>query len=206
MECRFCDIHSGNYHYKEIDQPFLKNTDFFAIASIGALVEGWSLIIPKDHQLSMKSCYQNKSFQKIVNDILPSMKHKYGNIIAFEHGANKEGSLTACGTDHAHMHLVPFGSLHKDMMDSGLKWKKCLSSDIGERINNKEYLFYVNLENIVNWKNPEGYLHVLNYPISQFFRTLIATKIGKLDVSNYKDFPHLENSKITKKSLEKLIA
>lgn len=206
MECRFCNINSGNYHYEEVDQPFIKNTDFFAIASIGALVEGWSLVIPKKHQLSMKSCYQNKSFQKIVNDILPSIKKEYGNIIAFEHGSNKEGSLTACGTDHAHMHLVPFESLYENMIESGLKWEKCLASEINQRINDKEYLFYIDLENIVNWENPEGYLHVLDYPISQFFRRLIATKLGKLDVSNYKDFPHFENSKTTQKSLEKLIA
>lgn len=105
--CRFCNIVVGKYQYAEIDQPFASNDGFVAIASIGALIEGWSLIIPKEHQHSMRNVYDKLQFKDFVETVIPLLVQQYGPLIAFEHGSNKEGSITACGTDHAHLHLVP---------------------------------------------------------------------------------------------------
>lgn len=200
--CRFCNIVTGDYKYADVDCPFSSNDEFIAIPSIGALVEGWSLVIPKRHQLSMKSVYNHSSFKDFLSQILPILLDQYGPFVAFEHGANKEGSITACGTDHAHLHLVPLReSLLIDLQNSGLSWARCHTSEIALRTERDEYLFYYELGVNKIWHDPIGYLHILKQPISQYFRHLIATRKGLLDVSDYRKFPHIEIAKRTQQVL-----
>lgn len=200
--CRFCDIVDGKYQYDGIDQPFSSNDDYIAIASIGALIEGWSLIVPKEHQLSMRHIYNKAGFADFVESIIPLLVGRYGPLIAFEHGSNKEGSLTACGTDHAHLHLVPFtDSLLPELQGSNLRWVQCRASEIPDRVGNQEYLFYGELGSAKVWRDPLGYLHVLERPISQFFRHLIASQLNCVDISDYRRFPHLETARQTHKML-----
>ena len=47
MECRFCNILQKQYNYEEIDKPFFEDDNFFSISSIGSIIEGWTLVIPK---------------------------------------------------------------------------------------------------------------------------------------------------------------
>jgi ATP adenylyltransferase len=205
--CRFCGIINGKYKYRGIDEPFASNDEYVAIASIGALVEGWTLIIPKIHQLSMRSSYGRVALSNLIESLLPSLIKKYGPLVAFEHGANKEGSITACGTDHAHLHIVPLGSsLLPELKQSGLKWLYCNSSEVSAIANKKEYLFYVDLQATNTWQDPSGYLHTLEYPISQFFRQVIAKRFGSVDISDYKRFPHLDIALHTRKALANLAA
>lgn len=205
--CRFCSISSGKYHFKCIDEPFAENENYIAMASIGALVEGWSLIMPRAHCFSMRDYYSDQKFSDFVNSILPNVVAHYGKVIAFEHGANKQGSITACGTEHAHLHIVPYSnSLLQDMMKSGLSWVKCHTTEVKKIADEAEYLFYSELDVGGEWDNPTGWLHVLNYPKSQYFRRLIADQINKSDVFDYKLFPHSELSEQTRKTLSRLAA
>lgn len=200
--CRFCDIIAGKYTYLEIDQPFVSTNEFIAIPSIGALVEGWSLIIPRNHELSMKNVYRNESFGDFLGKVLPLLANRYGSLIAFEHGANKEGSITACGTDHAHLHLVPFGEpLLNDMRHSNMSWIRCRASEIASITEKSEYLFYHELGKEAIWQDPVGYLHVLERPVSQYFRHLIANRKGLMEVVDYRKFPHVEIAKQTRAAL-----
>lgn len=197
--CRFCDIAIGKYQYREIDEPFAISEEFVAVASIGALVEGWSLIIPKEHHVSMRSIYGNVAFTNFVGSVLPSLVSQYGSLIAFEHGANKKGSITACGTEHAHLHLVPLGeSLLSDLQNSGMQWIQCHASEIANKSGNSEYLFYSELNSRKDWLDPVGYLHILEQPISQYFRRLIAIRLGNTDTFDYRRFPHLDTAKQTR--------
>ncbi|MFZ5993413.1 MAG: hypothetical protein ACOYU4_00240 [Thermodesulfobacteriota bacterium] len=200
--CRFCDIVLGLHQYSGIDEPFASNDEFFAIASIGALVEGWTLIIPKSHQLSMRDKYNSPLFGDFLGPVLSALIHRYGPLIAFEHGANTEGSITACGTAHAHLHLVPFGgSLFRELQNSEMKWIECHASEIASKSGEHEYLFYTELGTKELWQDPVGYLHVLKNPVSQYFRRLIARRIGQSKVSDYKRFPHLDTARQTRSVL-----
>lgn len=204
-KCRFCDIVNEKYHYNEIDQPWLDTGEFVALASIGALVEGWSLVVPKKHQLSMKDVYKKTEFQTFMQTTITHLSHYYGPLITFEHGSNKEGSITSCGTNHAHLHIVPFKqSLLEDIQNSDLHWIQCKTSQIAQIVESEEYLFYSDLNQ--GWEDPVGYLHVLKFPISQFFRHIIAKKLNKSEMANYKDFPFIEIAQQTQKVLVEPIA
>ncbi len=206
-KCKFCSIVNGEFHYNGVDQPFAINDNYMAIASIGAFIEGWSLIIPKKHQLSMKNCFKYQEFTDFVDTVLPTMNQNYGPLVAFEHGSNKEGSITACGTNHAHLHLVPLSTtLLPELKKSNMLWDQCLASEIVNKVDNNEYLFYTDLNLQKKWNNPSGYLHILEKPISQYFRFLIASHIGCPNLSNYREFPFLENAWKTSKRLTRISA
>jgi diadenosine tetraphosphate (Ap4A) HIT family hydrolase len=205
--CRFCNLIDGIYQYPAIDEPFAYTKDFVAVASIGALVEGWTLIIPRNHQFSMKNIFKKSNFLDFVNSLLPRLVNTYGPLIAFEHGANKEGSSTACGTNHAHLHLVPYKkSLLPAMFDSGLAWEACNTAEIERKTGNEEYLFYSELNVNTSWQNPTGFLHVLAQSKSQFFRRLIAEQNGNSATSDYKLFPYFDIAKKTRLTLSENIA
>ncbi len=205
-ECRFCDIINGSYQYPGIDQPFISDNDYMAVASIGALIEGWSLIIPKSHMISMKNHYDKSEFAKFVGKTIERLYRIYGPLIAFEHGSNKEGSITSCGTDHAHLHIVPFkATLLPDLDNSGLLWFRCKTSKIFSKVGDKEYLFYTEINTYEPWDDPMGYLHILQQPISQFFRHLIAARIGQVGLSDYKQFPKIETALKTRRMLAEFV-
>ena len=205
--CRFCSIANGQYNYSKIDEPFFSNDKYMAVASIGAFIEGWTLIIPKKHMLSMQSAYMDPALNDLLEYIYPILLNKYGPLIAFEHGANEEDSITACGVNHAHLHIVPFGSsLLPDIASSGLNWDHCHISEIISKAGGNEYLFYTELSSQKSWHNAKGELHILGKPLSQFFRKLIAKRSGELKSSNYKLFPFLENAIITRRNLTSLVA
>lgn len=200
-ECRFCNIFNGNYYYEDIDRPITINEQYMALVSIGAMVEGWTLIIPKEHIYSMRTIYKKEAFKKFTQKVLDKMKKTYGpNFIIFEHGANKCGSLTSCGTNHAHIHIVPYkDSLLIDMKKDNLDWQICSSIDIENIAENKEYLFYCEVkENIENLK---GYINILDKPESQYFRKLIASQLKCEKEYNYKEYLNLDKALATYKDL-----
>lgn len=201
-ECCFCAVNKGKYARPDIDTPFMSDENYFALASVGAMVEGWSLIIPRAHGVSLKLNYTNPHLGIFLNKLLPKLIGQYGKLIAFEHGANMDGSLTGCGINHAHLHLVPsVGSLRKEMRSSGLKWEDCLASQIADRVGDKEYLYYAELSESAVWENPAGQLHELRSPESQYFRKLIAQKLEMPGNYDYKKHPNRAVAAKTQKVL-----
>ncbi len=196
--CRFCDI-ANDKSKRNADTIFAQNEDFFAISSVGALVEGWSLIVPRKHCCSMKDIYAESSFVEFSNKIATALKECYGPIIAFEHGPNREDSETSCGTNHAHIHFVPYHSIIAQLDNIGLSWQKCYADAVKEIVGNNEYLFYVEVGE--TWEKSPGRVHILEKPISQFFRRVIADDLGIGEKYNYKINP---DTKLTLKTIVRM--
>ena len=69
-------------------------TNFFSLASIGGFIDGWSLVIPKEHTYSMRKFFTDSAFVDIANKMLKRIRDTYRKkSIIFEHGANHEGSI-----------------------------------------------------------------------------------------------------------------
>ena len=198
--CRFCDISNG-ISKNTADTIFAHNEKYFAISSVGALVEGWSLIVPRQHCCSMKNIYADKSFIEFSNTIAKALKDCYGPIIAFEHGPNREGSETSCGTDHAHIHLVPYHSIASLLDNTGLSWQACYSNEVNDIVRNNEYLFYVEINETL--EKSVGRVHILEKPISQFFRRIIADDLEIAKKYNYKVNPDTE---LTFRTIEGMVS
>jgi len=206
-KCRFCDIIEGNIKGKE-NFPIHESDGYFSLASIGALVDGWILIVPKKHVLSMKELYNEEKFVNFSDYMLNSLKLQYsGPFIAFEHGPNKCGSNTSCGTNHAHLHLLPYkNSLYADMLSSGLSWESCNTSQISSIAGTNEYLFYCEISANATWGDPKGFIHILKQPISQYFRRLIAAQLNCPDEYDYKNYPRVDLAIETNRLLSRKIA
>jgi len=205
--CRFCDIIKGYIDGKE-NYPIRETQNYLSLASIGALVEGWVLIVPKEHTLSMKEFYNKKDFVDFSNLMLGLMRNHYsGPFIAFEHGPNKCGSNTSCGTNHAHLHLIPYSnSLYTDMIGTGLTWESCTTTQISSIAGANEYLFYCEISTDSIWENPKGFIHILEQPISQYFRKLIANQQNRSNEYDYKKYARIDLAIKTNNVLSEAIA
>lgn len=186
LGCRYCKIFQGQYELGKIDTPMTKTEKYIALASLGSFIKGWTLIIPKEHIYCMKDKYNDLEFISLSNEIVKRIRKVYSkDCILFEHGANHEGSLTACGTNHAHIHIVPYDkSLLSEMKQYQKKWIECRTEDISGIVGDNEYWFYS--ENINDMHNIKGYLHIIEKPESQFFRKLLAKKENCIEKYDYK--------------------
>lgn len=197
--CRFCDIWAQKYAHPTFDKPFLTGKGYLSIVSIGAFIDGWSLIVPKEHIYSLRTHYDKSTFWNYVSLTAKHIQKVYGKrLIAFEHGANSCDSKTSCGTHHAHLHLVPFDTSLFPELEADRKWMKVSADKVSELVGESEYLLYSDLEYTGDF--PSVYIHILEKEESQFFRKFLAEKLGVEDYS-YKTAPHLLQ---TEKSYEDL--
>jgi ATP adenylyltransferase len=195
--CRFCDIGRGLAH-QPYDVPLIQSPDFYAVASIGALVPGWVLICPRAHATNMSESYADPQCVSLRVKLAQLLRARYEvPVRLFEHGATCTGSGTGCGVDHAHLHLVPLELLSLEdirSFDSALSWMCCKASEIRQVSNGQEYLFYSEDGSIAD---PIGYGASLSQPTSQFFRKVIASKLGRGGDFNYRSHPNLSNTLAT---------
>jgi len=187
--CHFCKIASKIEVEAEHDRPILESNEYFAIPSIGGFVEGWSLVCPRDHMLSLRQHYSRESFHSFLRIVTERISKCYGRVVMFEHGSSCAGSPTSCGTDHAHLHVVPLRfSLVEQLMQCGRSWQQVRASYISQIAIHDEYLFYTD---DVQSNDPIGLLHVLKEPTSQFFRYFVAKALQCEEEYDYRKFPFL---------------
>ena len=200
IDCRFCHIVEGHTFHGAIDVPVESNEDYLLLASIGAFVEGWSLVVPRVHCLSLREHYGRELFSKFVISSIYRVQAEYGPSVIFEHGANHCGSATSCGTDHAHLHIVPLDIELVDALGGNefSSWLQVRASEINTVAGHSEYLFF---SNSPMSSDPVGFVRKLSAPSSQYFRKLIAAYLGKTDISDYRSHPHLDVAARTHKRL-----
>jgi ATP adenylyltransferase len=99
-----CGVCSG----LPLDQQFLSDPAAIAVASLGALVDGWALVFPRRHVLALAEMtpLEWTAFDKTLTTVRNRLESKYGPVVLFEHGSAGSGRTAACGVNHAHMHVV----------------------------------------------------------------------------------------------------
>ncbi|HFD0467400.1 TPA: hypothetical protein ACF01X_000659 [Yersinia enterocolitica] len=184
--CKFCSILSNHSRDGKINSPWLFNSKYAAMVSIGSLVPGWSLICPKEHKINLVSEYTQSEFWEFATEAVSAIEALYGKTTIFEHGAFDNQSKTGCGTWHAHLHAVPLNfSLENAVFEFApdMSWEKCKVSDISQISNGVEYLF---MSENFSGISTEGYICILKKETSQFFRRVIANELGQPDEFDYK--------------------
>jgi ATP adenylyltransferase len=91
------------------DTPIFESRNFVAIPTVGALVEGWLLIIPRTPILSFAqlSTPLFSELESFLKDAVLEIQSVYGSVSVFEHGPSCAASVVGCGVVYAHLHLVP---------------------------------------------------------------------------------------------------
>jgi|GEM_PF-2551381 len=185
-DCRFCRIASASPG-DDGERAYEIESGVMAFASKGALVSGWTLIVPKDHASSMakmpvrvrENIWRSAELTRI------KVSEYFGSpAVLFEHGALNEDSPVSCTTSHTHIHVVPISASvlkhAKEMFPLSGKWKSLSSREEIAKFKNSDYLMI---------SEESGCLDVieLDSPISQYFRRVIASMIGFPDHWNWRE-------------------
>jgi ATP adenylyltransferase len=100
--CSFCELPGR-------EETVLRGTGVSAVPSLGAYVEGWTLVVPDEHVQAIAdlSPGSRAAFDEAVDFLRQRITDTYGPVISFEHGSVGSGRTAGCGVDHAHLHIVP---------------------------------------------------------------------------------------------------
>jgi ATP adenylyltransferase len=159
---------------------------FAAVPSLGSLVPGWLLVVPKRPMLNL--AYLERSEREELRGLIAALAERLrvfdGEVYAFEHGSSAFGSISGCGVDQAHLHIVPLTiNLPKAaVLQRAIRWehRSCIATEgfVDER--DAEYLALYNMSSL------EALIGYPERPTSQWFRKLIATEIGCSDQWDYR--------------------
>ena len=167
--------------------------------SIGSLVQGWILAIPRTEAICFAELDTSlrEQIQSKLSRVRDDLSIFGGKVWTFEHGARFSGSSTACGVDQAHLHVVPLpfnlfaASMH---CAAGLKWVEVDARDPwAEIVSKREYYLVSDFA--------KSYISYPDLQTSQFFRRVIATGLGRPQEWDYRRFRHERNAADTTKRL-----
>lgn len=193
--CRLCSEFRGSSTLarQEWNTPLFESPNFVALPSLGALVEGWLLLIPKQHFIAMGALPESlRSEMTAMKHLLCSaLQDCYGTGCAFEHGPGASLRDVGCGVDHAHLHLVPAAfDLYSEVTNfvpADTSWR-CGGLD-GCRDAYQKGEDYLYLEQPLG----SGRIATRDRLGSQVFRRAIATRIGLPDQFNWREHAQLPN-------------
>ena len=187
--CTFCKLDKSKYYNKIIEQTEY----FFVIPALGALVEGYVMIVSKEHVNSLIELDDMviDEYNELINKYRNKFKEFYGKYpIIFEHGTpDINGICTSCVT-HAHSHIVNHIYKNEDEILKNLKFEKI--NDIRD-IKNQNYIFYENAQG-------ENFITYNYQPIRQIMRIQIAKDLGIEEKYNWRQYPFYDN---IRKTIEK---
>lgn len=176
---------------KHYSTTLCQNARFCILPSLGAIVEGHLLIIPREHYVSIGAMPEDYIIElNVLKEKVHKIMHEvYGPVIYFEHGPAKPGEIAGCCIDHAHLHCIP---LTVDILPKlFLKFK---SNEINNILylktvheNNQSYLYYEN-------QMQKKYVFLVQDNLeSQYMRRLIADAVGQSYRWNWREYNGISN-------------
>lgn len=190
VHCPYCSSFLADRSSRApYDIVLTQTKNFVVVPTRGSLIEGWLLIVPKRHILSLAQlCVAERhEFESLVGDVSARVGHLWGvPPTLFEHGASYNGDLIGCGVNHAHLHMAPLDfflstAIARSDANIGCSWK---SAGGGASIP----IPYDHWESYLFYQEPNNYARIA-YPeakISQYFRRVIAAHLGMPERYDYK--------------------
>lgn len=170
---------------------------FTVLPSLGSLVPGWVLVIPRRPLLNLAalSSEEKKDLDSLVDVVRIALSPAGEEIFEFEHGSHELDGPMGCGVDQAHLHIVPlpFDLLTEASGRNGnIQWIDLSPMDDTWKTLRKgrDYLF-------ARSQQGKKIIGFPDRPESQWFRKLIAQELGVSDRWNYRDNSGIENVRIT---------
>jgi hypothetical protein len=153
---------------------------FVALPAFGQLVEGYMLLCARQHILSIGASLSEPGYTKELTALLLRVQERLrllytSRSILFEHGAAEPGGSIGCGTDHAHLHVVPAEiDLLPHIEREDLDWRPIRSLDrLGHLASlGNAYLYYVDVSG-------QGWVCTVQQSFeSQYLRKALARAVG----------------------------
>jgi len=191
-DCCLCSNLVSSNPPNSWDKPLFASENFVVIPSLGSLVEGWLLVVPRRHFICMGALPAElvHELEETKVMVARNLRHQYGEVYAFEHGPNMIERPVGCGVDHAHLHLVPLDfdlkSATRSFMPPEAQWKSASWESCQAAFHEgKDYLYL---------EQPLGTGHIATHTTlgSQIFRRAIATHVGSPQRFNWREYPNVE--------------
>lgn len=176
------------------DQPLFQSEDYVTAPSLGAIIPGWLIVVPKASALNFRCIgSQGLKAELAVAEALAHLKLQPTDIIWFEHGPAEFGSVVGCGADYAHIHILirPSFSFNELVAAAehmaGETFLSAKSADVYTAL--QVTASYI----VVGQAGEARHLANVERLGSQFMRRVIASLSGTRDEWDYKKFPHNAN-------------
>ena len=194
MNCVFCNIDKSRPENTIIDE----SENFIVLPSIGALVDGYLMIVSKKHINSMSELKENEriEYELLIEKYRNKFKKIYNKFpIIFERGSPINNSdMKASSVIHAHTHIVNYEFIDENQVIKKLNFERIDNLNYLSRKQN--YIMYINQKNIY-------YISYNFESISQMMRKIIAKELGYEDKFDWKKEMFIENINSTIKKFKK---
>lgn len=90
------------------DQVLFESSNFVVVPTVGAIIPGWLLLLPRKHFLCV-GAMSDALFCELLelrSVAARALRDSFGAVTFFEHGPAAPCTRVGCGVDHAHLHLV----------------------------------------------------------------------------------------------------
>lgn len=201
--CTFCRKFALNgFGSEPYDRVLFESPNFVAVPTLGSILPGWLLIVPREHFLCI-GAFTSELMRELIDfreEVASALCAAFGPIAFFEHGPASPCSLIGCGVDHAHLHLVPTTlelRAGADRISSGaLPWTNLDQLTTLSRYH-AEGLPYLYLHQF-----GESWICSPDVIESQLFRKVIATAVGQPQNFDWKRHSFLSSIEETVLRLE----
>ncbi len=190
--CCLCSNLASTSSPEAWDRPVFESANFIVLPSLGSLVEGWLLLVPKQHYISMGALPASlvTEMEEMKAKVSAHVRQEYGETCVFEHGPASASRKVGCSVDHAHLHIVPLtfdiGRAAVPFMPKDAEWVKASWVQCQEAHQaGQDYLYF---------EQPLGCGNISTHSEfgSQVFRRAIASEIGRPHDFNWREHPELE--------------
>ena len=177
------------------DAIILETENFAVVPSLGSLVAGWLIVVPKFPIARVADLRGDvhHEFELLVERCIEKVEGRFGQAFVFEHGGNK-GSKVSCGVDQAHLHIVPleFDLPHVAMQSTQEYWVAKDGFVLPYGVCGREEYWYIS-------DQKRTIAITATEPQSQWFRKLIAAETGQSQKWDYNEHPFHDQIDMTLK-------
>jgi ATP adenylyltransferase len=193
MGCVLCGG-LNNVRTHRWNRALVNSGNFVVVPSLGALLEGWVLIVPKQHAIATGELPDSlvDELYGLKNDVAVALSEAYQSpVCVFEHGPNRERCAVGCGVDHAHLHVVPITFDLREAvapyLPADTRWQNATLRESQRAF--AEGRSYLYCEQPLGF----GYIATNENFGSQLFRRAISARMGVPNEFNWRDNPQVPN-------------
>jgi diadenosine tetraphosphate (Ap4A) HIT family hydrolase len=188
------DHPTGNHHCSlcvEVSLPSLvAHRDFAVLPSLGGIVPGHILLVPKRHVRRWLALPAEEARQgdRLMKQLSRRLSSSFGaGVHFFEHGSGTHAETPACSIEHAHIHAIPTDKQVRERLRQDYPWQPVGGwQRVQQLAGDSEYLWY---------QTPEGDRSVCvtlgGFP-SQYLRRVFTEELGGTRW-NWREFPNSSN-------------
>jgi diadenosine tetraphosphate (Ap4A) HIT family hydrolase len=168
----------------------MESRSFAVVPSLGPLVPGHCLLLPKSHVTSFARLAGelDAEYQQVKAELKEGLRARFGSeATLFEHGMDAAGDRVLCSVDHAHMHFLPLPHALEPAMAQRREedWVE-VDGRLGtlrDASRGREYVYYETQDGVRRLATRERPFE------SQYMRQVLAARVGRAERWNWREAP-----------------